>query len=234
LANHCIATKHIFRKLSSSTKSGNSLNDRLYHERTLWAEDYNNVMGLDEVGRGCLCGPVVAAGVIFEAGFEPNIKIRDSKAISLKERKELSDEIKKTAKSWIIQSCTPKEIDNLNILQASIKAMINCAEKSEVEPDYLLVDGNRYTSSVIPYSCIIKGDDKSASIAAASILAKVYRDDLMKKLHEEYPCFGWDSNVGYPTQTHLKALEKYGYTKYHRLSFNLRTDQPFKLPVDAE
>jgi len=220
--------------LGNNLNSDNIIIDRLYHERTLWEENYRNVMGLDEVGRGCLCGPVVAAGVIFEPGYEPNFKIRDSKSVSKNERKELSKEIKSTAKSWIIQSCTPEEIDNLNILQASIKAMIHCTENSSVKPDYLLVDGNRYTSSVTPYSCIIKGDDKSVSIAAASILAKVYRDDLMMKLHKEYPYFGWNSNVGYPTKMHLKALKKFGYTKYHRKSFNLRTNQPFELPVDTE
>ncbi|MEX0823769.1 MAG: ribonuclease HII [Balneolaceae bacterium] len=199
--------------------------DKYEIERRLWNEDFNRVMGLDEVGRGCLSGPVVAAGVILKPGEEQILGIDDSKKIPAPKRRVIAEEIKKRSLFWTIQQCSPAEIDNLNILHASIKAMMKCAESKIANPDYLLVDGNRFTSSIIPYSCVIKGDDKSASIGAASILAKVYRDELMHKLHEEVPYYGWDSNMGYPTKVHFEGLQKYGYSKYHRRSFKLRTDK---------
>lgn len=183
-------------------------------------------MGLDEVGRGCLCGPVVASGVVLDRS-NPIEGIRDSKTLSLKRREYLAEEIKNKALYWTINQCEPDEIDVLNILKASIKAMVKCTESDGAEPDYLLVDGNRFTPVLLPYDCIVKGDDKSASIAAASILAKVYRDHLMIRLHEEFPFYGWDKNMGYPTKTHRDALMKYGYTKYHRRSFSLKTDKMF-------
>lgn len=201
-------------------------NERLSFEKQLWGEGYQRVMGLDEVGRGCLSGPVVAAGVIFEPGTSiPEIK--DSKSLNLEERESLTEVIKKQAAFWTIQWCSPKEIDELNILWASIKAMQKCADSQSADPDYLLVDGNRYGSSVLPYTCIIKGDDRSMTIGAASILAKVYRDNLMIDLHEEYPHYGWDTNVGYPTQKHFKGLEEFGITKHHRRSFKLRTKKEY-------
>lgn len=181
-------------------------------------------MGLDEVGRGCLSGPVVAAGVIFEPGTYI-AEIRDSKALTLEERKELVSVIKQEAIFWTIQWCMPEEIDDLNILQASIKAMNKCAEAENAYPDYLLVDGNHYNSGLCPHKCIIKGDDRSMSIAAASIIAKVYRDEWMIDLHEEYPHYGWKTNVGYPTQEHFEGLQEFGITKFHRQSFRLRTDK---------
>lgn len=200
------------------------MRDRLQFENRLWNEGYERVMGLDEVGRGCLSGPVVAAGVIFKPGT--NIpEIRDSKSLSLAERKHLAELIREKARYWIIKWCSPEEIDRLNILWASIKAMEKCAEAEGANPDYLLVDGNRFGSTIYPHSCIVKGDDRSMSIGAASILAKVYRDELMIDLHEEFPHFGWDTNVGYPTQKHFKGLKKYGITKYHRRSFRLRTEK---------
>lgn len=198
--------------------------DRIAYERRLWKQDYQRVMGLDEVGRGCLSGPVVAAGVIFEPGTFVE-EIRDSKTIGLEERKELTKKIKELAVYWTIQWCMPAEIDDLNILHASIKAMNKCAEAAGANPDYLLVDGNRFSSGLCPHTCIIGGDDRSMSIAAASIIAKVYRDEWMIDLHEEYPHYGWDTNVGYPTTQHFEGLEEYGATKYHRQSFNLRTDE---------
>ncbi|WP_407935481.1 ribonuclease HII [Fodinibius sp. Rm-B-1B1-1] len=201
--------------------------DRIEFERRLWDEDYERVMGLDEVGRGCLSGPVVAAGVIFEPGtfFDA---IRDSKKLSLEERKELTEHIKREALYWTIQWCSPDEIDELNILHASIKAMHKCAEANDANPDYLLVDGNRFSSGLCPHKCIVGGDDRSMSIAAASIIAKVYRDEWMIRLHEEYPYYGWDTNVGYPTAKHFEGLKEHGATKLHRQSFNLRTDKSFE------
>jgi len=210
--------------MKESSKINTESGDRLAFERRLWDENYSRIMGLDEVGRGCLSGPVVAAGVIFEPGTYIE-KIRDSKTIGLDERKELAEIIKKNASFWTIQWCMPEEIDELNILHASIKAMNKCTEAKGAEPDYLLVDGNRYSASLCPYECIVGGDDRSMSIAAASIIAKVYRDEWMIGLHEEYPYYGWDTNVGYPTAKHFKGLQEYGATKWHRQSFNLRTDQ---------
>lgn len=200
------------------------MGDRLEFENRLWDEGYRRVMGLDEVGRGCLSGPVVAAGVIFNEGTD--IKgIRDSKTLSLEERTELSRIIKSEAAYWTIKWCDSEEIDELNILWASIKAMHKCTDADGADPDYLLVDGNRFGSSLYPYTCIVGGDDRSMSIAAASIIAKVYRDEWMIKLHKDYPDYGWDTNVGYPTQKHFEGLKEYGITKYHRRSFKLRTEK---------
>lgn len=208
--------------------------NRLEFEEKLWAQQYERVMGLDEVGRGCLCGPVVAAGVILKPGCSVPEKLRDSKTLSESDRDELAIYIKSESLFWTIQSCTPGEIDRINILQASLKAMVKCTETSGANPDYLLVDGNRFTSSLVPHTCIVKGDNRSASIAAASILAKVHRDNLMRDLHRQYPVFGWNRNVGYPTRQHLTALEKYGYTKHHRKSFKLPSEKLYSLPVDTE
>lgn len=200
------------------------MEDRLEFEKRLWDEGYRRVMGLDEVGRGCLSGPVVAAGVIFNEGTDIKA-VRDSKTLSLEERTELCSIIKKEAAFWTIKWCNPEEIDELNILWASIKAMQKCADADGADPDYLLVDGNRFGSSIHPHTCIVGGDDRSMSIAAASIIAKVYRDEWMIKLHEDYPDYGWDTNVGYPTQKHFKGLKEHGITKYHRRSFKLRTEK---------
>lgn len=201
--------------------------DRYFYENKLWKENYKRIMGLDEVGRGCLCGPVVAAGVILKPGKILDYRIADSKSIKEPVRKELSEYIKRNALFWTIQSSTVKEIDELNILHASLKAMNRCAEADGADPDFLLIDGNRYTDSLTPHTCVVKGDDRSATIAAASILAKVYRDEYMKQLHTIFPCFGWDKNVGYPTKAHFKGLQEHGYTIHHRRSFKLRTDQPY-------
>jgi ribonuclease HII len=181
-------------------------------------------MGLDEVGRGCLAGPVVAAGVVFKP--ETDIpEIRDSKAIAEQERKQLADRIKEEALIWSVQEGSIEEINTLNILWASLHTMQKCVDDVHVTPDYLLVDGNRYISSLIPYTCLVKGDDRSMSIAAASILAKVYRDDLMKNLHEKFPEYGWDTNVGYPTVAHKAGLKEFGYTQHHRTTFKLGTEK---------
>lgn len=199
--------------------------NRYLFERKLWDEGYERIMGLDEVGRGCLCGPVVAAGVIIKPGHYLNKEVADSKLLTDSLRKQLVDEIKAEAAYWTVEEMSAAKIDELNILRASLKAMLNCSEKPGANPDYLLVDGNRFTPSLIQYKCLVKGDNKSASIAAASILAKVYRDELMKKLHQEFPFFGWDTNVGYPTSKHFEGLKTHGYTRHHRRSFRLRTDK---------
>lgn len=201
--------------------------DRYLFEKQLWSEGYTRVMGLDEVGRGCLCGPVVAAGVILDPATAENVGLKDSKTIKKKDREELSVRIKSEALYWTIQSCSTIVIDEINILHASLKAMVKCIESNGAGPDYLLVDGNKSPVTMLPHTCLVKGDNRSASIAAASILAKVYRDGLMEKLHETYPVFGWDRNVGYPTKEHFAGLEKHGYTIHHRLSFKLRTEKKF-------
>lgn len=204
-------------------------NDLYHFEKTLWKEGYNRVMGLDEVGRGCLCGPVVAAGVILHPGSRLNERINDSKTIGKNEREELAENIREEAAFWTIQECNPAEIDQLNILKASLKAMGKCTETEGADPDFLLVDGNRFGDHLIPRQCVVRGDSRSISIAAASILAKVYRDRLMAQLHEEYPYYGWDSNVGYPTRKHYEGLTKMGYTVHHRKSFKLGTIRAFQL-----
>lgn len=201
--------------------------NRIKFEQTLWDEGFERVMGLDEVGRGCLAGPVVAAGVIFEPGTYIR-EVKDSKQLSLGSRKVLTNKIKAEASYWRVKHCTPDEIDELNILQASLKAMSKCAESENAKPDFLLVDGNHFSTGLCPHQCLVKGDNRSMSIAAASILAKVYRDNLMIKLHEEYPQFGWKTNVGYPTAEHYEGLKEFGYTKHHRTSFSLKTTKVFE------
>ena len=158
---------------------------KLEIERRLWKEGFNRIMGLDEVGRGCLAGPVVAAGVILDPNT-PIEGIMDSKMLSILERRRLCDEIKKKALYWVVHEGDLAMINRLNILWASLETMNNCAESKDANPDYLLIDGNRYVPTLLPYQCIIKGDSKSASIGAASIIAKVYRDELMRSLHQEY------------------------------------------------
>ncbi len=195
---------------------------RLEIELKLWQEGFRRIMGLDEVGRGCLAGPVVAAGVILDPN-NPIEGIQDSKKLSLSERKRLSKEIKKKALYWTIQEGDLAMIERLNILWASLETMNCCVTSSGANPDYLLVDGNRYVPTLLAHQCIVKGDSKSVSIGAASIIAKVYRDELMASLHLEFPEYGWDNNVGYPTNAHRQALKRYGYTHYHRTSFSLGT-----------
>jgi len=202
--------------------------DILSYEKELWADGYKRIIGLDEVGRGCLAGPVVAAGVILSSDFNIN-EITDSKLIKSHEhRKRISERIKKEAVCWFIKECSPEEIDEHNILRASLMAMNKCVQACEPTPDYLLIDGNKYLPEIIPHKCIVGGDGKSASIGAASILAKVHRDELMFGLHQIYPWYGWDSNVGYPTSKHYDGLMEYGITDLHRKSFKLRTGKVLK------
>lgn len=190
----------------------------LKFEERLWAQGFRRVMGLDEVGRGCLAGPVVAAGVILDPARIPK-GLHDSKQLSVKERMRLDEEIRATALFFAVREGSVSRIDTMNILWASIETMRECAEDPDAAPDYLLVDGNRYAPSLIPVQCVVKGDSLSASIAAASILAKQHRDALMVRLHEEHPQFGWDRNVGYPTIEHRRALVEHGPTPWHRSSF---------------
>lgn len=183
-------------------------------------------MGLDEVGRGCLSGPVVAAGVILD----PNNRIdgiKDSKKLKESDRIILEEEIKEKALFYTVQEGSLRDIFELNILWASLKTMQKCEEAENGHPDFLLVDGNRYTTTFLPHTCIIKGDDKSMSIGAASILAKNYRDRYMKRLAKSFPEFGWDNNVGYPTKKHKEALLEYGLTPHHRLGFKLGTTKKY-------
>jgi ribonuclease HII len=188
-----------------------------------WSENYVEA-GCDEVGRGCLCGPVVAAAVILDDNFEQNL-VNDSKKLNFKTRLELDDYIKNNVKDYAIAELSPEFIDQHNILNASIHAMHNALDKLTIRPELILVDGNKFHPyNYIPHQCIIKGDSKILSIAAASILAKNYRDQLMIRLHEEFPEYGWNKNMGYATKVHIEALKKFGPTKYHRQSFRLNYD----------
>lgn len=181
--------------------------------------------GCDEAGRGCLAGPVFAAAVILPKNC--NIEgLDDSKKLSEAKRYELRPLIEEIAIAYAVAYCTHDEIDKFNILRSSIMAMHRSLDKLKTKPEFIVVDGNRfYAYQNIPYKTIIKGDGKYMNIAAASILAKTYRDDFMLKLHDEFPQYHWDENKGYPTQKHVKAIEKFGYTKYHRKSFHLKSDQ---------
>lgn len=188
-----------------------------------WSENYVEA-GCDEVGRGCLCGPVVAAAVILDDNFEQNL-VNDSKKLNFKTRLELDDYIKNNVKDYAIAELSPAFIDQHNILNASIHAMHNALDKLTIRPELILVDGNKFHPyNFIPHQCIVKGDSKVLSIAAASILAKNYRDQLMIQLHEEFPEYGWNKNMGYATKVHIEALKKFGPTKYHRQSFRLNYD----------
>ena len=188
-----------------------------------WSENYIEA-GCDEVGRGCLCGPVVAAAVILDESFEQNL-VNDSKKLTLKTRFELDDYIKNNVKDFAVAELSPESIDKHNILNASIHAMHLALDKLTIRPELILVDGNKFHPyNFIPHQCIIKGDSKILSIAAASILAKNYRDQLMIELHEEFPEYGWNKNMGYATKSHREALKKFGPTKYHRKSFRLEYD----------
>jgi ribonuclease HII len=177
--------------------------------------------GCDEVGRGCLAGPVVAAAVILPGNY-CNPWINDSKKLSRVDREDLVDEIKGKSLNWAIAEASVEEIDRINILHASFLAMKRAVLSLSLSPDHLLIDGNRWKSDLkFPYTCVIQGDGKFASIAAASILAKVYRDELMGKLAEEFPHFAWERNAGYPTQAHREGIKAFGSTIWHRKSFQL-------------
>ncbi|WP_420576247.1 ribonuclease HII [Ekhidna sp.] len=177
--------------------------------------------GCDEAGRGCLAGPVVAAAVILPKDYSHEV-LNDSKQLTEKQREEVKKDIVKDAIAWGVGIASPGEIDQINILNASYLAMDRAVEQLKVNPELLLIDGNRFkSSSNIPFECIIKGDGKYLSIAAASILAKTYRDDLMRQLAIEFPGYGWETNVGYPTRVHRDGLREMGSTPHHRMSFQL-------------
>ncbi len=181
--------------------------------------------GTDEAGRGCLAGPVTAAAVILPENFENKI-LNDSKQLTEKAREQLRPIIEEQAISFAVTHLEPLVIDKINILNASIKAMQESILKLHPKPEYIIVDGNRFKPVLnIPHSCIVKGDAKFMSIAAASVLAKTYRDDYMNRIHEEFPMYNWKQNKGYPTQEHREAIQKYGVTKYHRMSFRLLPEQ---------
>lgn len=181
--------------------------------------------GCDEAGRGCLAGPVFAAAVILPDDFECE-ELNDSKQLSEKVRYKLRPLIEEKALAWAIGIVDQKEIDEINILNASFLAMQRAVASLKIRPQHLLIDGNRFRKyEDIPHTCVVKGDGKLLPIAAASVLAKTYRDDFMLKIAEEYPLYDWKNNKGYPTQKHRDAVCRYGATPYHRLSFNLKEKQ---------
>ncbi|WP_339658326.1 ribonuclease HII [Flavobacterium frigidarium] len=213
--------------------------------------DCNLEAGADEAGRGCLAGPVTAAAVILPTRFVNNI-LTDSKKLSEKARDLLRPIVEENAVAFSVTHLEPNEIDEINILNASIKGMQECVLKLNPAPQYIIIDGNsafiqkkwrenkngkifttreKETLTAIPNLAIVKGDSKYLNIAAASILAKTYRDEYMNRIHEEYPMYNWKKNKGYPTKEHRAAIAKYGVTKYHRLSFKLLPDQ---LKLDLE
>ena len=177
--------------------------------------------GCDEAGRGCLAGSVYAAAVILPPGYD-NPDLNDSKKLTAARRNALRRQIERDALAWAVGIVTPEEIDSINILRASFLAMHRALDQLAVRPQAVIVDGNRFVPyQNLPYATIVKGDGKYQAIAAASILAKTYRDDYMDALAEEYPQYDWKSNKGYPTKKHRAAIREYGVTPYHRMSYNL-------------
>ena len=181
--------------------------------------------GCDEAGRGCLAGPVFAAAVILPPDFDSDL-LNDSKILTEKQRFELRPVIEKEALAWAIEAVSNEEIDEVNILNASFLAMNRAVKKLKIRPGHLLIDGNRFRpQNDIPFTCMIKGDGRFFSIAAASVLAKTYRDDFMEMIHSEFPVYDWKKNKGYPTLKHREAIRKYGISKYHRKTFRLLNEQ---------
>jgi len=176
--------------------------------------------GCDEAGRGCLAGSVYAAAVILPKDYHNDL-LNDSKQLTAHQRYLLRETIEHDAIAWAVGVVTAQEIDKMNILRASITAMHRAIDQLAVRPEALIIDGNRfYPYHDLPYTTIVKGDGKYLSIAAASILAKTYRDDYMRELHKEYPYYGWDHNAGYPTKEHRQGIAEHGLSPYHRLTFN--------------
>ena len=185
--------------------------------------------GCDEAGRGCLAGAVYAAAVILPSDYQ-NALLNDSKQLTERRRYQLREEIERDAVSWAVGIVGPEEIDKINILNASILAMHRALDQLTLQPQAIIVDGNRFKPyKDLPHTCIVKGDGKYLSIAAASILAKTYRDDYMNRLAEEYPQYDWLSNKGYPTKKHREAILEYGITPYHRRTYNLLGDGQLSL-----
>ena len=189
--------------------------------------------GCDEAGRGCLAGPVFAAAVILPADFS-NELLNDSKQLTEKQRYALREVIEREAVAWAVAECSPAEIDKLNILRCSILAMQRALDQLAMRPQHILVDGNRWTpyrweGTTIPADTIVKGDATYMSIAAASVLAKTYRDDRMKALAQEYPQYKWEKNMGYPAKAHREAIRLYGPTPHHRMTFRLLPEEQLML-----
>lgn len=181
--------------------------------------------GTDEAGRGCLAGPVTAAAIILPSNFKNDI-LNDSKLLTEKKRMHLKPILEQNSLCYGVSHVYPKEIDTINILNASILAMHKAIEQLETKPEFIIVDGNKFKPfKDIPHECIIKGDGKFMSIAAASVLAKTTRDEYMQKIHEEYPMYNWKQNKGYPTKEHREAIRQFGITKYHRKSFRQLPEQ---------
>ena len=196
-----------------------------YHEGMIEA-------GCDEAGRGCLAGSVYAAAVILPPDYH-NELLNDSKQLTEKRRYALREVIQRDAVAWAVGIVTPEEIDKINILNASILAMHRALDQLQVRPEAIIVDGNKFKPyGELPHATIVKGDGKYLSIAAASILAKTYRDDYMANIAKEYPQYDWSGNKGYPTKKHRQAIKLYGTTPYHRRSFNLLGDSQLELPLE--
>lgn len=185
--------------------------------------------GCDEAGRGCLAGSVYAAAVILPADYD-NSALNDSKKLTEHQRYALREQIMADAVAWAVGVVTPAEIDKINILKASFLAMHRALDQLKVRPEAIIVDGNRFVPyHDLPYTTVVKGDGKYQAIAAASILAKTFRDDCMKELDREYPCYGWAGNKGYPTAKHRQAIREHGVSPYHRMSYNLLGNEELSL-----
>lgn len=189
--------------------------------------------GCDEAGRGCLAGSVYAAAVILPPDYH-NERLNDSKKLTARQRYALRQDIERDAEAWAVGVVTPQEIDQINILNASILAMHRALDQLQVRPEAIIVDGNRFKPyRDLPHTTIVKGDGKYLSIAAASILAKTYRDDEMVRLAQEYPDYDWQHNMGYPTRKHREAIRQHGITPYHRRTFNLLGSEELTIPFDS-
>lgn len=189
--------------------------------------------GCDEAGRGCLAGSVYAAAVILPPDYH-NERLNDSKMLTARQRYALRQDIERDAVAWAVGVVTPQEIDQINILNASILAMHRALDQLQVRPEAIIVDGNRFKPyRDLPHTTIVKGDGKYLSIAAASILAKTYRDDEMVRLAQEYPDYDWQHNMGYPTRKHREAIRQHGITPYHRRTFNLLGSEELTIPFDS-
>lgn len=190
-------------------------------------------VGCDEAGRGCLAGSVYAAAVILPPDYQ-NERLNDSKKLTARQRYALRQDIERDAVAWAVGVVTPQEIDQINILNASILAMHRALDQLQVRPEAIIVDGNRFKPyRDLPHTTIVKGDGKYLSIAAASILAKTYRDDEMVRLAQEYPDYDWQHNMGYPTRKHREAIRQHGVTPYHRRTFNLLGSEELTIPFDS-
>lgn len=206
--------------MAKKERKDKSYEDNLFYETQLWAKNFEFICGVDDVGRGCFAGPVVCAAAIMPKGFRIH-RLTDSKLLAKDEHEHFSNLVKENALSWGVAEVDVDTIDEINIKQASRLAMKIAIESMEIKPEYILVDGLESVDLVIPQRPIIKGDFYSHSISSASIIAKMYRDELMKKLDEQYNnVYGWAKNAGYPTKDHIEATRKHGITPYHRKTWS--------------